>query len=245
MALTINGIPFDGDPQTDWLDPTFISTNSVATAKRRNFYIWNCRTQKGTSRLRLDQDGKLTVPNLVEFHVDTFGAFGTPDPTATLLMKAKVLKALKFRGVNDLITVSHRAFGKHKIKVDASGFDWLKPIASYRLWLQINFHFFKFTNAKQRMHFFIGLPHSADLAVEIIEFCQPDQLESSLENGKSVEPIDLGVFENGKPGSKELRRRYLREKIRQLNAALLTEMLHQELLRRERDRYQRELEALE
>ncbi len=114
MALTINGIPFDGDSQTDWLDPTFISTNSVATAKRRNFYIWNCRTQKGTSRLRLDQDGKSTVPNLVEFHVDTIGAFGNPDPTATLLMKAKVLRALQFRGVNDLITVSHHDFGRHK-----------------------------------------------------------------------------------------------------------------------------------
>ncbi len=245
MPLKIGGIPFDGDPQTDWLDPSFYNTNSVNKAKSRIAYTWNCESQKETSPLRLDANGKLTIPNLVEFHVSSMGGSGKADPTATLLMKAKTLRKLSLRKVEDLVIVSHRAFGKHKIKVDTSGFDWLKPIASYTLWLEINFQFFKFSNAKNKLEFFIGLPHSADLRLKVDAFCRIDQVEPNLESGNSVDPINLGLLEGGREGSRELRRRYLRERIEQLNLSIRTAMLGRDALVKERDRYIAELEALE
>lgn len=244
MPLTLEGIPFDGDPQTDWLDPKFLGSNVAATAQRKIAYRWDCKTQLEASPLRLDQQGRLSVSNIIEFYVRRIGSINV-DKTAILLMKAKVLSAIKVREVSDLVTATHRAFGKHKIRVDTSGFDWLKPIASYRLWLEINYQFFKFTNATRGLEFYVGLPHSADISVEVLAFCRLQDLEPSLEVGKSVEDIDLGIALGGTAGSKELRRRHLRELIEQLSNAIKTDMLNSAELRKERERYQEELKALE
>ena len=60
-----------------------------------------------------------------------------------------------------------------------------------------------------------------------------------------MDPINLGLLEGGREGSRELRRRYLRERIEQLNLSIRTAMLGRDALVKERDRYIAELEALE
>lgn len=210
MPLTIAGVPFDPEPQTGPGYPNLGSSPYASEESRREVYRWDCRKQEGKWQIKLDSNDQFAVPNIVDFFVEDAAPLTfKKDKIATLKMKIKVLEKLKFKSTDDLVTVSHRVFGKHKVKIDLSGFDWLKPLASFSVWMDIQYQYFAFSNYTEGLHFYIGLPHKAEIRVDISGFCKPAELERLIENGKSTDKISLGLTRGGTKNSRDIRRRYL------------------------------------
>lgn len=226
MKLTLNQIEFDIDPQKDVFDPRVEQTPLGDEIKKFQVFYWNCRSEEGTFAQGIGADKILKIPNIVGFQeFNNAGMFPRPDKTASLMMKVKVLTAVGARGVAKLESTISDLVGKTEIKIDISKYEWLKPSASFAVWAEVEYAYFELSNAARGLRFFFGIPHSVTLKCDVTYLCKPSGVAEGLEAGKSVEHHYLGPVGGEKQDGTELRKAFLRARIRDLEKLLMISMI--------------------
>ena len=222
MQITLNGIAFESSPSGLALDLSADQTRIGKALSNQHIYTWNCQTRKVERRPNLNAKGELTLPVFATVHESGQNGFPNDiDTTKTALMKVRLLAATKLRGVSDLGAAVRRSMGPHRVKIDLGPFNWLKPLVSFEIWLETDFHFFEFTNQVQNLRFYVGLPHRARLAPRITAVCNAEQMLDALTDGRDLNAEDAGLSYPGTKQSRKGRRGHLGMELRPFGFGLL------------------------
>ncbi len=138
-------------------------------------------------------------------------------------------------------------FKKNTFKIDLSSFDWMKPFASYSVWMKIEYHYFAAENSKLGYRFYFAVPHRAVLKADIVKICDPGGLKAKLDAGQKLKEHELAIAGGGSANSRALRRAYLRRQIEHLSRwlRLKSEWIDRDALREKQSKYYKEIEELE
>ncbi len=211
MPINLGGNNYDLTPLTRTFGADPANNDFAAETSRFQIFFWSCSPPEpaGRMRVRLNQNSELTIVNQVEFH-ETNGAILSPiDSNKTTEMKLKVFGDLSVSSMSEMVDAVNRIFGKQRIKIDLSPFEWMKPFASYAVWINIRYLYFEVRNRTLGHRFFIGIPHSVQLTADVVKLCNAAGMKEAMAGGKKNEAADLGLTFGGKPSNRKERRNFL------------------------------------
>ena len=214
--ITIGGKRFKLRPLGNTLSFIYPQSRPLAqTVSKQDVFTWNCATSKQRWQKRGAADGTVGAPVLAVFFEQSTTNFDE-DPVATAKMKAKVLGFLGITSMAQLLRPIGRFYGTHTFKLDYSKFDWLKPLASFACRLQITYKWFEAETADEKHRFYIGIPHEAQLTVDIAGFCNLERFTTAVELPANKLKVTDIVLEQDSERSRDARREHLKAERRSI-----------------------------